>query len=352
VEIKTIINEKPKPKPDQNELGFGIYFTDHMFEMDYDEGEGWHDARIIPYGPLSLEPSALVFHYGQETFEGLKAYKNLEGHTVLFRPKENFIRMNNSNQRICMPTLDVDFVISALKQLVATDESWIPTADGTSLYVRPFMIATEPSIGVKVSKSYKFVIILSPVGAYYKDGLKPTKILVEENYIRAANGGTGEAKYGGNYAGSLLPYQKAVAKGFSQVMFLDGANKKFVEEVGTSNAFFIVDGVLYTSPLSGTILPGVTRDSVIKIARDEGWEVVEKALAIDDIILYAKQGKLDEVFASGTAAVVSPIGQLAYRDEVIDIGDTIGPKTQLLYDKLTGIQLGKIEDKFNWVERL
>ncbi|MCL1914298.1 MAG: branched-chain amino acid aminotransferase [Eubacteriaceae bacterium] len=352
MEIKTIINEKPKPKPDQNELGFGIYFTDHMFEMDYDEGEGWHDARIIPYGPLSLEPSALVFHYGQETFEGLKAYKNLEGHTVLFRPKENFIRMNNSNQRICMPTLDVDFVISALKQLVATDESWIPTADGTSLYVRPFMIATEPSIGVKVSKSYKFVIILSPVGAYYKDGLKPTKILVEENYIRAANGGTGEAKYGGNYAGSLLPYQKAVAKGFSQVMFLDGANKKFVEEVGTSNAFFIVDGVLYTSPLSGTILPGVTRDSVIKIARDEGWEVVEKALAIDDIILYAKQGKLDEVFASGTAAVVSPIGQLAYRDEVIDIGDTIGPKTQLLYDKLTGIQLGKIEDKFNWVERL
>ena len=353
MQIKVTKNTDPKEKPDQSNLGFGVYFSDHMFEMTYTNGIGWHDAEIKPYGPLCLDPSALVFHYGQETFEGLKAYKDENGRITLFRPADNFKRMNISNERLCMPQLDIDFAISALKQLIETDADWIPSEPDTSMYIRPFMIATEGSLGVKVSSEYKFVIILSPVGSYYAEGMKPTNIYVEDVYIRAAQGGTGEAKCGGNYAASLKSYETAKKNGYSQVLFLDGKERKYVEEVGTSNAFFIIDGVLYTAPLGGTILPGITRDSVIAIARDSGYEVVEEALAIDRIFEYADEGKFDECFASGTAAVISPIGHLTLGEKTIEInGGEIGEVSQMLYDTLTGIQSGKIEDKYGWVVRV
>ncbi|MDR2519625.1 MAG: branched-chain amino acid aminotransferase [Eubacteriaceae bacterium] len=352
MQIETIFTAKPKDKPDFKNLGFGKYFSDHMFIMKYTEGRGWHDAKIVPYAPIPLDPSALVLHYGQETFEGLKAYKDKEEKITLFRPRDNFRRMNKSNDRMCMPQIDVEAALNALKKLLLAESGWIPTEPDTSLYIRPFIIATEPSLGVKVSKEYLFVIILSPVGSYYPEGLKPTSIYVEEYYIRSAEGGTGDAKISGNYAASLKPYENAKRQGFSQVLFLDGKEKKYIEEVGTSNAFFVINGELYTTPLSsGTILPGITRDSVIQIAKDKGLKVNEKALSIEDVFSSAEEGHLDECFASGTAAVVSPIGSLTYRGKTISIaGGNIGEITQDLYNTLTGIQYGRLEDKFGWVE--
>ncbi len=340
----------PQNKPDFSQLGFGKYFTDHMLLMKYKEGKGWYEAQIKAYEPICLSPSALVFHYGQETFEGLKAYKNKNGKITLFRPMDNFLRMNRSNARMCMPAIDPDFVLDALKELLLIDSEWIPTEAGTSLYIRPFMIATEESLGVKVSSEYLFMIILSPVGSYYAEGLKPTNIYVEDQYVRAMMGGTGEAKCGGNYAVSLKPYQKAKEDGYSQVLFLDGKENKFVEEIGTSNAFFVIDGEIITTPLIGTILPGITRDSIIKIAKSKGYKVTERLLSIDEIEDAYSNDKLDEAFASGTAAVISPIGILTYKDKKMVINnDEIGKISQELYDGLTSIQTGAAPDIYQWV---
>lgn len=340
----------PKQKPDENTLVFGTVFTDHMFEMDYEEGKGWLNGRIVPYGPISLDPAATVFHYGQEMFEGLKAYKTKDGRILLFRPNKNAQRINTTNDRMCMPELDEDLFVEAVKALVKVESDWIPTAEGTSLYIRPFIIATEPFLGVRPSSEYKFMIILSPVGAYYKGGLAPTKLYVEEEYVRATVGGTGFAKIGGNYAASLKAQMKAKKKGYSQVLWLDGVERKYVEEIGTSNAFFVIDGEVITAPLTGSILPGITRDSVIHLLKHWNMKITERRLTIQEIYDAHAAGKLDEVFATGTAAVISPVGEFCWDDKKIVINNNeIGSISQKLYDTLSGIQTGNIKDQFGWV---
>lgn len=352
-EIKIIKAEKLKEKPKDDELGFGRIFTDHMFVMDYSPEKGWHDPRIVPYGPFELEPSTMVFHYGQAIFEGMKAYRNVDGKVVTFRPMDNLERMNNSAERMCMPKIDKEFVWEALKTLLNIEKDWVPSTIGTSLYIRPFMIATDPFLGVRPSDTYKFFIILSPVGAYYPEGLNPVKIYVTDKYVRATKGGTGFAKTSGNYAASLLAAEEAKQKGYSQVLWLDGCERRYVEEVGTMNIFFKIDGKLITAPLDGVILPGITRDSVIKMARHMGYTVEERQIAIDEIFEAHEKGILEDVFGSGTAAVISPVGVLAWRDKVIQINDgKIGEFTKLMYDKLTGIQYGKEEDIFGWVKAI
>lgn len=340
----------PKQKPDENTLVFGTVFTDHMFEMDYEEGKGWLNGRIVPYGPISLDPAATVFHYGQEMFEGLKAYKTKDGRILLFRPNKNAQRINATNDRMCMPELDEDLFVEAVKAFVKVESDWIPTAEGTSLYIRPFIIATEPFLGVRPASEYKFMIILSPVGAYYKGGLAPTKLYVEEEYVRATVGGTGFAKIGGNYAASLKAQMKAKKKGYSQVLWLDGVERKYVEEIGTSNAFFVIDGEVITSPLTGSILPGITRDSVIHLLKHWNMKITERRLTIQEIYDAHAAGKLDEVFATGTAAVISPVGEFCWNDKKIVINNNeIGSISQKLYDTLSGIQTGNIKDQFGWV---
>lgn len=340
----------PKQKPDENTLVFGTVFTDHMFEMDYEEGKGWLNGRIVPYGPISLDPAATVFHYGQEMFEGLKAYKTKDGKILLFRPNKNAQRINATNDRMCMPELDEGLFVEAVKALVKVESDWIPTAEGTSLYIRPFIIATEPFLGVRPASEYKFMIILSPVGAYYKGGLAPTKLYVEEEYVRATVGGTGFAKIGGNYAASLKAQMKAKKKGYSQVLWLDGVERKYVEEIGTSNAFFVIDGEVITAPLTGSILPGITRDSVIHLLKHWNMKITERRLTIQEIYDAHAAGKLDEVFATGTAAVISPVGEFCWNDKKIVINNNeIGSISQKLYDTLFGIQTGNIKDQFGWV---
>ena len=341
--------KNPKQKPDQSHLGFGKYFTDHMFLMNYDEGQGWHDARIVPYGPISLEPSAMVFHYGQEVFEGLKAYRADDGRILLFRPDQNMARMNRSNDRLCMPRLDEAFAVECIKELVKTDADWIPTAEGTSLYIRPVVFAIDPAVGVHPGKHLLYVIILSPVGAYYPTGLDPVKIYVENQYVRAVRGGIGYAKTGGNYAASLKAQQEAADQDYSQVLWLDGVERKYVEEVGTMNVFFKIDGEIITPELNGSTLPGVTRMSTIELLRSWGYPVTERKLSIMEIAQAAADGKLDEAFGTGTAAVISPIGELKWMDNVMVINDgKIGPISQKLYDELTGIQWGRKPDPFGW----
>lgn len=353
VNISITKRTNPKSKPDENNLGFGTYFTDHMFIMDYHVDKGWYDPRIIPYGPLQMEPSSMVFHYSQETFEGLKAYRTEENEVQLFRVMDNIRRLNASNERVCIPTLPEEDVLEAITTLVNMEQDWIPTSKGTSLYIRPFVIAADPFLGVRPSNTYKFMVILSPVGSYYKEGLNPTKIYVEDKYVRAVPGGTGYAKTGGNYAASLIAQVEANNKGYSQVLWLDGIHRKYVEEVGTSNAFFKVDGKVYTAPLGGSILSGITRDSVAKLIRKFGIELIEERFTIDDVYEWHKNGKLQEVFATGTAAVISPIGQLGWKGEDIIINNNeIGELSQKLYDTITGIQLGKEEDIFGWVTKL
>ncbi len=343
----------PKEKPDPDTLEFGKVFTDHMFVMNYTPEEGWHQGKIVPYGPLNLDPAAVVFHYGQEMFEGLKAYRTAEGKVQLFRPDKNAERTNSTNERMCMPVMDPELYVEAVKALVKVDEDWIPSKPGTSLYIRPFMIGTEPFLGVRASKDFLFAIILSPVGPYYKGGLAPTKIFVEDEYVRAVVGGTGFAKIGGNYAAALKSQEKAYKMGYSQVLWLDGVDRKYVEEIGTSNAFFVIDGEAITAPLSGTILPGITRDSVITLLKDWGVKVTEKRLTIQEVYEAFDAGKLQEVFATGTAAVISPVGELCWVDRKIQINnEQIGTLSQKLYDQLSGIQLGTVEDKFGWVSVL
>ncbi|MDR1796519.1 MAG: branched-chain amino acid aminotransferase [Clostridiales Family XIII bacterium] len=352
-DLKITKTQAPKPKPDPKTLGFGEVFTDHMFLLDYDAGRGWHDPRIVPYGPLALDPAAAVLHYAQEMFEGLKTYQTVDGGVQLFRVDMNAKRTNVTNDRICIPPIDEGLYVDAIKALVRIDKDWVPDYPGTSLYIRPFIIATEPFLGVRPSHAYQFIIILSPVGPYYKEGLAPTRIFVEDEYVRAAQGGTGYSKIGGNYAMGLKSQEKAHAKGFSQVLWLDGSERKYVEEIGTSNAFFVMDGTVYTAPLEGTILPGITRDSVLTILRDRGIPVREERFTIGDVYAAADAGKLSEVFASGTAAVISPVGEMLWKDRSIIInGGEIGPLAQDLYDTITGIQSGRLEDKFGWTVRI
>jgi branched-chain amino acid aminotransferase len=348
LDIKITKTDKPGTRPPDDQLGFGQVFTDHMFVMDYQTDKGWHDPRIVPYGDFSLDPATIMLHYGQATFEGLKAF-HAGSRIQLFRPQANCERMNRSNRRVCIPEIPPDDQFQAITALVSLESHWVPETEGTALYIRPTIIATEPFLGVHVSDRYIFYIILSPVGAYYKEGFAPTKILVEEEYIRAAKGGLGEAKTPANYAASLLAARKAAEKGFTQVLWLDGKERKWIEEVGTSNIFFVIDGQVSTSPLTGTILPGVTRDSVLTLTKDWGMDVAEKRLTIDEVMDAAESGALEECFATGTAAVISPVGSLTYKDKTVEIaGNQVGPLSRKLYDTITGIQYGKLEDPYGW----
>lgn len=352
LEIVRTNDLKQKPK-DETSLGFGKLFTDYMFTMHYEEGKGWFDAKIAPFENFSLSPACAVLHYSQTIFEGLKAYHTHEG-INLFRPWDNFRRMNVSAKRMCMPKLDEKFVLECLDELLKIEKDWIPKADGTSLYIRPTMIATDPYLGVSAGKEYTFYIILSPVGAYYASGLAPIDIYVEDEYVRAVVGSTGCAKTGGNYAASLLAGKIAHSKGYAQVLWLDGKEKKYVEEVGSMNIFFKIRGELVTAPLAGSILPGITRDSVIKLSRDVfGISVREEKLDISEIFEENASGGLEEVFGSGTAAVISPVGGMTWKDKDIVVSDgKMGALTKKLYDTLTGMQYGKVSDDFGWIKTL
>ena len=349
MDIRFEKREHLKEKPDQKHLGFGKYMTDYMFVMDWTKEDGWKDARIVPEGPITMDPACVTLHYAQETFEGLKAYRRADGQIQLFRPEMNARRMINSNERLCMATIPEDMFIEAVNALVKAEEDWVPSEPETSLYIRPFAFACESSLGVHKSKAYKFVIILSPVGAYYAEGLAPVKIMVEDEYVRAVQGGTGFTKCGGNYAGSIIGQVKAEKYGCSQVLWLDGRERKYVEEVGAMNIMFKIDGEIYTAPIEGTVLPGVTRDSIIHILKDWGYKVNETHLSVDDLMQAGRDGRLEEVYGTGTAAVISPVGALVYKGEEITINNfQIGELTQKLYDYLTGIQWGKVEDKYGW----
>lgn len=338
---------------DESKLGFGNLFTDRMLLMDYDAGEGWHSPRIVPYGPLSLDPSCAVLHYAQEIFEGLKAFRRPDGNIALFRPRDNFERFNRSAARMCMPELDVDVVLKALKTLIHLESDWVPRSLGTSLYIRPTMIAVDPYLGVRPSNKYLFYIILSPVGAYYKNGFSPVNIFISDDYVRSAPGGTGEAKTGGNYAASLKASMEAAALGYDQVLWLDAVERRYVEEVGSMNICFLYDGKVVTSPLKGTILDGITRRSILTLVRELGLEVEERALSVDEILEGADSGRLKEAFGTGTAAVVSPVGQFTYRDRTVTLGDgQMGELTGKLYEMLTGIQYGKLPDQHGWIEMI
>ena len=345
-------SDLPKTKPNPDTLKFGRNFTDHMFLMDYDIEKGWHNGRIVPYGSLSLSPAASVFHYGQEMFEGMKAYRTPDKRVQLFRPYKNAERVNNSVERICMPYMEPELFVESIKALVDLERDWIPEKEGTSLYIRPFMIATDPFLGVRASDTYLFVIILSPVGPYYDTpggALVPTKIFVEEGFVRAVVGGAGFAKVGGNYAASLKAQGLAAEKGCEQVMWLDAFEHIFIEEIGTSNAFFKINDEVITPPLSGTILPGVTRDSVISLLRKWGIKITERKLSITEVVEAHKNGSLQEVFASGTAAVISPVGTLVYKNENLVIGSgNVGSLANRLYDTLYGIQTGTLVDDMGW----
>ena len=354
MDIRVELTKTPKAKPtDESNLGFGHVFTDHMFIMNYDKGQGWHDARIVPYAPLELSPAAMCIHYAQEVFEGLKAYRTADGSVQLFRPEENFKRLNVSNERLVIPQIDVDFCIEALDKLVSIEKDWVPHTDGASLYIRPFIIACDPFLGVRPADSYMFIIILSPSGAYYSTGLNPVSIYVESNYVRAVKGGMGFTKTGGNYAASLIGQDEAHKQNYSQVLWLDGIEKKYIEEVGAMNIFFVIDGEVVTPALQGSILSGITRKSSIELCRSWGLKVSEKRITIQEVADAYDAGKLQEVFGTGTAAVISPVGTLKWGDKVMTINNNkIGEISQKLYDTMTGIQYGKIEDKFNWVYKL
>lgn len=354
LDIKITKAETLKEKPaDESKLGFGRIFTDHMFLMDYDKsygGTGWHDPRIEPYHPFSIAPGCVVLHYAQEVFEGMKAYRTADNRIQLFRPECNARRYQDSCDRLCIPQIPEEDFVQAVKALVELEKDWVPHTEGASLYIRPFTFATMEQLGVHASTSYTFCIILSPSGAYYATGLAPVRIYVEDEFIRAAPGLTGFAKCGGNYAASIKSGEIAEALGYSQVLWLDGVEHKYVEEVGSMNIFFKIDGKIYTAACTGTVLPGVTRRSIIELCRDWGYEVIEGKLSIDDVMKAGHDGKLEEVFGSGTAAVVSPVKELKYENDVVLIGDgKIGELTQRLYDTMTGIQWGKIKDTKNWI---
>lgn len=354
-EIKITKTTNPRKKPEAGQpLPFGKNFSDHMFVMDYVNGQGWINPRIIPYGPFEIEPSAMVFHYGQAVFEGMKAYLCDDKSINLFRPKLNYERMNTSNDRLVIPHVDVDFCVHATKTLIELDKDWIPSGNGESLYIRPFVIATDPYLGVRASDTYRFFILLSPSGAYYAKGIQPVKIYVEDKYVRAVRGGTGFTKCSGNYACSLIAQTTAHDAGYEQVLWLDGVEQKYIEEVGAMNIMFVIDGKLVTPSLdSGSILSGITRRSCIEIAKSLGIEVDERKISIGELIEAGKNGSLTECFGCGTAAVVSPVDELKYEDTVISINDgKIGTLTQKFYDTITGIQSGKVEDTYSWITKI
>ncbi|MEG2570821.1 MAG: branched-chain amino acid aminotransferase [Clostridia bacterium] len=348
--IKIEMTKNPKNKPNEDSLGFGKYFTDHMFLMDYTRGTGWHDARIVPYGPLSLDPAAMVLHYAQETFEGMKAYRTSGGKIQFFRPNENIRRLNRSNERVCIPQIDENDFLQALNAVVKLDEAWIPSAPGTALYIRPFVIATDAHLGVRASDTYTFAIILSPVGAYYAEGINPVKIYVEDEDVRAVRGGTGFAKVGANYSATIRAQHRANDRGYTQVLWLDGVERKYIEEVGTMNVFFKIGDEVITPPLEGSILPGITRMSCIEMLKSWGVKVTERKITVTELFDAAESGALCEAFGSGTAAVISPIGELSWETRKSEInGGKIGALTQKLYDSITGIQWGNAPDTFGWV---
>ena len=353
MEIKVTRAAQLKEKPDSSKLVFGKCMTDHMFIIDYDAGQGWHDARIIPYGPLMIDPAAKVLHYAEEIFEGLKAYRTADGSIQLFRVMDNIKRMNDSADRLCMPQIPEDIAFEGIKALVEMEQEWVPSEKDTSLYIRPFMIGLDAALGVHSSHHVQFIVVVCPVGAYYPEGLNPVKIYIEDEDVRAVKGGTGMAKTGGNYAASLRAGNRAEAKGYTQVLWLDGVHRKYIEEVGAMNVMFKVDGKILTPDLNGSVLPGITRRSCIQLLKDWGYEVEERRISAEELFEAAKSGKLEEAWGTGTAAVISPIGELAEGDEKCIINNNqIGEVTQKLYDELTGIQWGRVADPHNWITKI
>jgi len=351
--ISIIKSTSLKPKPEVEKLGFGRHFTDHMFIMSYNHEKGWYDPIIKPYSPLELEPAAMVLHYGQAVFEGMKCYQSAKGKLLLFRPQENFRRLNVSHARLCIPEIDEKFALQALMELIKIEYEWVPTAPGTSLYIRPFTISTESCVGVRPANTYLFVIILSPVGPYFAEGFKTVKIYVEDEYVRAVRGGLGFTKAAANYASSLKGQVRAAQQGYTQVLWLDGLERKYIEEVGAMNVFFYIGDELITPSLEGTILAGITRSSIIELAKKEGLKVLERKLSIDELYQAAQKGLLREAFGSGTAAVISPIGEFKWGDKVFVVGDgKVGPIATKLYDVLTNIQNGNQPDDFHWVQEV
>ena len=349
MEIKFIPTPAPKQKPDESKLGFGKYFTDYMFVMDWSSDQGWHDARIEPFGNLSLHPAATVFHYGAEIFEGLKAYRRPDGEVQLFRPWENLKRLNNSAERLSLPQVDEAFTLEALKKFVALEKDWVPSQPGTSLYLRPFLFGNDETLGVHTIHHAKFLIIASPVGAYYAEGLNPVKIMIETRDVRAVRGGTGYAKCGGNYAASMRAGDLAAAEGYSQVLWLDGVERRYIEEVGAMNVMFLINGVVVTPQLTGSILPGITRKSCIELLREMGYTVEERLLSVEELAKAMKDGSLQEAWGCGTAAVISPIGELRMGQAHYQVADGgIGKLSQKLYDTLTAIQWGIAPDTHQW----
>ena len=349
-DIKIFKTENPKQKPtDESKLGFGKIFTDHMFIIEYNKEEGWHNARLVPFGPIPTHPASTVLHYGAEIFEGMKAYRAVDGTIRMFRPMENVKRLNNSAERLCLPTIDEEGCLDILNTLVELEKDWIPSSVGTSLYLRPFMYGNDPHLGVHAVSNAMFVVICSPVGAYYAQGINPVKIAIESDDVRAVRGGTGYAKCGGNYAASMRAGQRAEQNGYTQVLWLDGVERKYIEEVGAMNVMFKVGGKIITPMLSGSILPGITRKSCIELLKSWGYEVEERLFSVDELFEAAENGTLEEAWGTGTAAVVSPIGQLYYKGkEYVVSNNQIGEVTQKLYDNLTGIQWGKVEDENGW----
>ena len=350
MKITVVETKEPKEMIAESELGFGKYFSDHMFVMDYEEGRGWYDARIVPFGNISLHPASTVLHYGAEIFEGLKAYRRADGVVQLFRPMENIKRMNTSAERMCLPLLDEDEAFDILKAFVKHEEKWVPKSKGTSLYLRPFMFGNDEALGVHAVKRATFMIIASPSGSYYKEGINPVKIMIENDDVRTVRGGTGYAKCGGNYAASTRAGEKANKKGYTQVLWLDGVERRYIEEVGAMNVMFKINGEIVTPMLTGSILPGITRKSCIEVLKKQGYSVSERLLSVDELISALKDGSLEEAWGCGTAAVVSPIGRLMYNDvEYVINNEKIGEVTQKLYDILTGIQWGELEDGYGWI---
>ncbi len=353
MEIKFTPAATLKEKPDSSKLVFGKAMTDHMLIIDYDEGQGWHDARIIPYGPLQIDPAAKVLHYGEEIFEGLKAYRTADGSIQLFRIRDNIDRMNKSADRLCMPQIPEELAVSAIKKLVETEQDWVPHEKDTSLYIRPFMIGLDAALGVHSSHHVQFIVVVCPVGAYYPEGLNPVKIYIEDEDVRAVKGGTGMAKTGGNYAASLRAGNRAEERGYSQVLWLDGVHRKYIEEVGAMNVMFKVAGKILTPDLNGSVLDGITRRSCIQLLKDWGYEVEERRITAEELFEAAEKGTLEEAWGTGTAAVVSPIGELAMGDKKVTVsGGKIGEITQKLYDELTGIQWGRVADPHDWIMKL
>ena len=353
MELKITKVDNPKPLPDESSLGFGTIFTDHMMLMDYNQEDGWCKARVEPYRMLEMDPASMVLHYSQTIFEGLKAYRTEDGNVQLFRPKDNIDRLNISAKKLCIPEMDPDFLFDSLKKLIALEERWVPKEPGTSLYIRPTVIAVDPYVGLRASHTYLFYIILSPVGAYYSEGFNPVKIWVSKDYVRAVRGGVGEAKTGGNYAASLKATEDANKNGYTQVLWLDGIEQKYIEEVGAMNIFFVIGDEIITPELSGSILAGITRDSVIALAKKWGMKITERRLSIDEIVNAHESGQLKEVFGSGTAAVISPVGEIKYGEkEMVIEGGKVGKLSQKFMDSITGIQYGRMEDDMNWIEKI